>query len=790
MDFIIVHQLNWMMVLAGICGFIFLFLLSMKISERGKKLSFLQIAFFAMILLLFDRYAYLYRGNETTLGYWMVRISNYLVFASILLCENGFNNYLFSLAKTGGLNRKRVTPLLVGRVLAIVGIVVLTISQFTGFYYTFDATNHYQRADGFLVCYLMPLLITVIQFGFIFKNRRLFGKSILISLFLFEGLPVAASLVQIFHYGLSLTSISIAVSAIVLYFLALYGQNSDLAAAANRELQRAKEIEEQSGELLHQTVEALASAVDAKDNYTHGHSNRVAQYAKEIAKLTGLSDEECRDVYLAGLLHDVGKIGIDDTIINKDGKLTKEEFAVIKQHPILGEQILNKITISPILSVGAHYHHERYDGTGYPEGLKGEDIPRIARIIAVADAYDAMTSKRSYREQIPQQQVREELVKGIGTQFDPEYAKVMLHLLDQDDEYMMKEKVQEDVFGTDLSLSFTEYKSAVSVGLRITDCPTTVRFKYKSTEKGGIPTLLFYDAADARYYIEESKLKKEMDFVDYAAISLDGKITKDYVREVRQNISRRSSEVMRNNEECEAKVRMVKQEDHLLVQIATDECGQEVILALYDASRYLYLALTGERCNLEILDVEIADKPIGEGYVPRIAEKISYIDGPSGDIPNVQVDGWRTAQSQIMEVTGRMEIDFHTMSLPSSRRIWHCPIICIFTSSDGSTTASDYKEVAMVRVDGEVWCEHDDVVNMSAVSKDESFENWNTWKNKNLTGVDCRLSLLHEDNHVTLKVTDSGVTTVNRTVLPESTEKVYCFFTGDQCAITNIRINE
>ena len=114
-----------------------------------------------------------------------------------------------------------------------------------------------------------------------------------------------------------------------------------------------------------------------------------------------------------------------------------EEFAIIKQHPVLGGEILSKILISPSLSVGAKYHHERYDGKGYPEGLKGEDIPQIARIIAVADAYDAMTSKRSYRDMIPQMYVREELVKGTGTQFDPNYAKIMLHLLDKDEEYKM-----------------------------------------------------------------------------------------------------------------------------------------------------------------------------------------------------------------------------------------------------------------------------------------------------------------------------------------------------------------
>lgn len=202
---------------------------------------------------------------------------------------------------------------------------------------------------------------------------------------------------------------------------------------------KAIRIKEQTEEFLKQTVEALATAVDAKDSYTNGHSNRVALYARRIAADAGMTKEECDDVYLAGLLHDVGKIGIDNSIINKKGKLTEEEFAVIKLHPTLGGQILSKIVMSQSLAIGAYYHHERYDGTGYPEKLKGETIPRIARIIAVADAYDAMTSKRSYRDVIPQEKVRAELVKGIGTQFDPEYAKIMIRFMDADEEYAMRE---------------------------------------------------------------------------------------------------------------------------------------------------------------------------------------------------------------------------------------------------------------------------------------------------------------------------------------------------------------
>ncbi|MBR3542211.1 MAG: HD-GYP domain-containing protein [Treponema sp.] len=189
-----------------------------------------------------------------------------------------------------------------------------------------------------------------------------------------------------------------------------------------------------------ETAEALASAIDAKDAYTHGHSTRVAEYAREIARRLGKPETACRNVYLAALLHDVGKIGIPNSIINKKGPLTKEEYDAVKEHPVIGAQILSNITQIPHVADGAYYHHERYDGRGYPTGLSGKKIPEIGRIIAVADAYDAMTSNRSYRNLLPQETARFEIGKGIGTQFDPDFAKIMLAMIDEDKNFDMKEK--------------------------------------------------------------------------------------------------------------------------------------------------------------------------------------------------------------------------------------------------------------------------------------------------------------------------------------------------------------
>ena len=204
-----------------------------------------------------------------------------------------------------------------------------------------------------------------------------------------------------------------------------------------REVER--KTEENENLSLH-IVKALAEAIDAKDTYTNGHSGRVAEYSRMIAQKYGYSEEKLDSIYIMGLLHDVGKIGVPDAVINKPSRLTDDEFDLIKNHPVMGARILKNIKEMPQLSSGARWHHERYDGKGYPDGLKGDEIPEEARIIAVADSYDAMTSRRSYRDPMPQDVVRSEIVKCSGTQFDPKFAEIMLRMMDEDTDFNMREQ--------------------------------------------------------------------------------------------------------------------------------------------------------------------------------------------------------------------------------------------------------------------------------------------------------------------------------------------------------------
>lgn len=211
---------------------------------------------------------------------------------------------------------------------------------------------------------------------------------------------------------------------------------SDVAMAIRnarlfRELE--SELENKQKLFIHTTV-ALAAAIDAKDHYTHGHTARVTDLSLEIAKKLSLKNKNSFDskffdhLHIAGLLHDIGKIGIPESILNKDGPLTEEEKKKMQEHPILGTAILQPIKELEDAIFGVKYHHENYDGSGYPEGLKGSQIPLIASIISAADSFDAMTTDRPYRSGLSKEKAIAEISRASGKQFDPRVAGALVEL--------------------------------------------------------------------------------------------------------------------------------------------------------------------------------------------------------------------------------------------------------------------------------------------------------------------------------------------------------------------------
>ncbi len=185
--------------------------------------------------------------------------------------------------------------------------------------------------------------------------------------------------------------------------------------------------------IIVETMQTLANFIDAKDEYTKGHSTRVSAYAIKLAKRMHLEEDEIRNIGYIALMHDCGKMGIPDSILNKPARLTPEERKVIEQHVVIGGKLLENMTAIPGIREGALYHHERYDGAGYPEGLRDTEIPLYARIIGVADSFDAMNSDRCYRKRLSMEAIKRELRDNAGKQFDPEVVKYMLRLIDENE---------------------------------------------------------------------------------------------------------------------------------------------------------------------------------------------------------------------------------------------------------------------------------------------------------------------------------------------------------------------
>lgn len=213
----------------------------------------------------------------------------------------------------------------------------------------------------------------------------------------------------VFLFGLLITDLTYAISGIRI-------KKYNLRQEADRRI-------------IEQSLKTFANIIDAKDEYTRGHSQRVACYSREIARRMNMDEEACRQLYYIALLHDIGKIGITDSILTKPGALTTEERETIKQHVVIGGEILKDFNSIPGIAEGAMYHHERYDGNGYAAGLSGAAIPLFARIICVADSFDAMSSARCYRGKLEMKHIVEELKTHAGTQFDKNVVKYMLEMI-------------------------------------------------------------------------------------------------------------------------------------------------------------------------------------------------------------------------------------------------------------------------------------------------------------------------------------------------------------------------
>lgn len=309
--------------------------------------------------------------------------------------------------------------------IAVINFTVCTILHVTGIADYIETLPISQIILGVTFVSTFITFYKYIKLGTSRSDRLiLIGLSAVMISAIIEGLSV--------YFVVSISGMFTGIGMIILLFIAVLRTIRNVHTMEAQRQQRALENRRQQTERLSlQMMQTLALTVETKDEYTRGHSHRVAEYAALIAKELHWSPEEIQNLKYAAHLHDIGKVGIPDTILNKPTRLTPEEYAVTKEHTVIGGEILKNITLLKQSADVARHHHERYDGKGYPDGLKGTDIPLYARIIAIADGYDVMNTNHACRNSLPESSIIREFRENSGTQFDPELTEIFLMLLEE-----------------------------------------------------------------------------------------------------------------------------------------------------------------------------------------------------------------------------------------------------------------------------------------------------------------------------------------------------------------------
>lgn len=780
------NQLNIMLVLSSACGTIALFVLIARALPKRRRISLLLLELSSMFLLYFDRLAYMYSGDMSSRGYIMVRVTNFLVYSLTLVVILSLNLYLIDLLMNEGELEKIPRRLIAVRILGYIGILMVVISAFTGLYYYFDEMNRYHRGPGFILCYLFPLITPLIILTVVIQYRKRLNKGVFISIVLFVVLPIIASIIQIYAYGLSLTNMTIVGVAMIAYIFALFDINDKLEKANKREIEFLKEERVSMQKLFEQTASAFVDAIDAKDEFSKGHSHRVADYSRRIAKACGKNDKECDVVYYSALLHDVGNIGVMDPTKDTDEKLTEEEIEILNQKTMIGDTLLSSISDYPYLKDGAHYVNERYDGSGYPNGIKGEEIPEVARIISIADHYDNLTSTKSYRAPFPQAVVREEFVREAGKMFDPRFSTIMVNLIDSDSKYEMSDDQTVHEFKEQIECD--EYRDDIQKGILIENIYTDISFKFEERKKDdkefSTPSLLIYDSFDGRVH-DDKKTIKAFHYLEYGEIWFDGNIVCTAARNM--TVKELQAEDVKNDEK-RFTIRAGRYEDHVRIVVSDGSKSYEVTMALQDSSKYAYIGITGEHGILYDFIIDKTDTEVSESDIERIASRISYLNRLEGDLPNLQIDKTRSEYTKGIPLKNDINFVFHTMSLPSASLVWNCPYIVIYSSDDNTIHGENYKEYAFIKLNGETDRHKQYAENTIEIEKTDRFKDWDKWLEKNRRGFECEVEIERKGNKILTFTEAAGVEIRNVTILKDTPKQICVALTGDQCVLTDIRV--
>ena len=370
----------------------------------------------------------------------------------------------------------------------------------------------------------------------------------------------------------------------------------------------------------------------------------------------------------------------------------------------------------------------------------------------------------------------------------------MIRLVDRDVAYSMQDRYD----GVDAPIEnakldtreFRESSDGVLVNRTITRIQVTVRPRQGYSGGDALPTLILYDALDGRIHSDEAS-RRILLYYEYAKVRFDGLTVSAGARKAETRTVREESGAASVDGETRYEIETVRHKDHVMIRVSDGKTVRQTIVALPDGSRFAYTALEGEGCEMSPIRVVVEEEAVPEDYIPRIAEEISYIRNcPQGDVPNVQIDSWRSESTEGIPITDGMRLTFHTKSLPTARLVWRCPFISIYTSKDGRPGGAGYREFLLVRLDGENWESDDHVENNVHVEHTRAFESWNAWKERNKQGLDCAADIWRDGRHIRISTETIGISILADTNILDDVDELYVGLTGDQCAITNIRVRK
>lgn len=783
-QFLRTYQLDIMLALSSACFMFAIMLFITRFLGKRRRRTLILMEFVATFLLYFDRMSYMYSGDTSPRGYIMVRVGNFMVFFLTSGIVLAFNLYLEELLLDDCKLQKLPLRHTFVSIAALIGMSFVIINLFTGTIYYFDENNVYHRGSGFLICYIIPILGPLIQYTYIRENKKHFTKLIYSSLVLYIFVPVVMGIIQIFTYGISIVNMAMVMVSISLYIFTYLDINAAVIKAHNYEIKELQEEKKGMKRLFEQTATAFVDAVERRDFFAEGHGLKTAAIARRIAEMAGMSEEECEEVYYAALLHDVGTIGLSDEDLNRLENPGEGDAALLTSLPVASAAILSKIKEYPYLKEAALCSHEMYDGSGYPKGLKGKEIPLVARIIAVADAYDDLMTPKSYRGAMPYPTAREELVKQSGIKYDPEICEMMIQIMDHDN--TDNKGTEENKIESEISCD--NYREKITKGITLGRNVTKICFAMKpldrKTREFSDVALVLFDSFDGSVHTDPRALKA-YHYLEYGELWFDGHFISTGARAMVGGLSDKHAQVITDSSFM---VSAVKFEDHVKIEMNSQKGYAEYTIALPDSSKAAFIGITGEHCTIKDIEVIKTDIEVKEGDIEKIAEKESYIDRLESDLPNVQVDRFCSAATEGVPVEDGLMLKFHTMTLPEASLVWHCPFVMLFYSDNKYLEGPGYREFAMIKINGETTAKDTTVENNFSMKKTEAFPGWDAWKEIHKEGLECAVLFTRKGNKITMKTENLGISIENTTILNDGTSKVYVSLTGDQVALTDIRI--